>query len=248
MLWPVAAAALVAGLLIGFTGIGGVLVVPALTEAARLPVDRAIAASMFGFLFTGLVAAFVHVLRERPAWRELLPPCIAAALGAVAGALTLDLLPVSAIRLFIAALAFGSGLQGLLGTLRQSDRALEVGAAALAVIGLVVGYGSAVSGTGGPVMLVPVLLLLRAPIARAVALAQAIQIPIAATATVVNVAAGRVDFALGIAIGALLVAGTIAGAWLSGRARGPALTVAVGLTLIATGLWYAYATAMPSRP
>lgn len=83
MLWTVAAASLIAGLMIGLTGIGGVLVVPALTEFAGVPVDRAIAASMFGVLFAGVPAAFVHLRRAQLPARPLAALCIASALGAV---------------------------------------------------------------------------------------------------------------------------------------------------------------------
>ena len=41
-----------AGLAVGATSIGGILLVPALTVAADVPVHAAIAASNFSFLFT----------------------------------------------------------------------------------------------------------------------------------------------------------------------------------------------------
>jgi hypothetical protein len=197
---------------------------------------------MFGFLITGLFAAFVHLRRERLPWRTVLLPCLAAGAGALAGALTLDWLPAAAVRLFISALALASGLHGLLGSHRHAGAALPLGGVGLTALGLVVGYGSAVSGTGGPVMLIPILLALRIPVARAIALALAIQMPIAATATAVNVAQGRIDFALGLAVAGLLLAGTALGAWVGGRIPASGLTAAVALALVATGLWYGYAT------
>ncbi len=112
----------------------------------------------------------------------------------------------------------------------------------LAALRLAVGYGSAISGTGGPVMLIPRLIAGRTPAAVAIALAQAISVPIALAATAVNAALGRLDLALGAAIGVFLVAGTVAGAWLAGRLHARHLTAAVALALIATGLWYGYAT------
>lgn len=240
MLWIVAVAALVAGLLIGLTGIGGVLVVPALTEAGGVPLERAVAASMFGFLATGLVGGLVHLRRSPISSRELLSLCLPAAAGALGGAAMLDALPAAAIRLFIAALALASGVQALAAghvRVRSPPRA-----AVLAGIGLAVGWGSAISGTGGPVMLIPLLLLLGTPIMLSVAFAQAIQVPIAVAATIVNAVAGRLDWRLGLAIGVLLVCGTAAGAWLAGRLAGRPFRLAVALALIVFGLWYGYAT------
>jgi len=240
MLWIVAVAALVAGLLIGLTGIGGVLVVPALTDAGGVPLERAVAASMFGFLATGLVGGLVHLRRTPLRSRELLSLCLPAALGALAGAAMLDILPAFAIRLFIAALALVSGVQAL-ATVHARGTAPR-SAAVLASVGFAVGWGSAVSGTGGPVMLIPLLLVLRTPIVPTIAFAQAIQIPIAVAATIVNAAAGRLDWRLGLAVGTLLVCGTITGAWLAGRLAARPLTLSVALALIAFGLWYGYAT------
>ena len=240
MLWIVAVAALVAGLLIGLTGIGGVLVVPALTDAGGVPLERAIAASMFGFLATGLVGASVHLRRTPLRSRELLSLCVPAAAGALGGAAMLDVLPAAAIRLFIAALALVSGVQAL--ATRRVRGTAPPSAAMLTWVGLTVGWGSAVSGTGGPVMLIPLLLVLRTPIVPTIALAQAIQIPIAVAATIVNAAAGRLDLRLGLAVGVLLVCGAVTGAWLAGRLASRLLTLSVALALIAFGLWYVYAT------
>ncbi len=49
-------AVVLAGWLIGATGIGGVLVVPALTRLGDLAVSQAIAASALGFAFPGAAA------------------------------------------------------------------------------------------------------------------------------------------------------------------------------------------------
>jgi uncharacterized membrane protein YfcA len=203
----VALAALVAGVLIGITGIGGVLLVPALTEAARVPLD------------------------------------LSAAVGALAGAAALDALPAAAVRMFIAILAIVSGIQALAGS-RAAEQALPE-TTALAFLGLVVGAGSAISGTGGPVMLIPILLLVGVPLVIAITLALAVQVPIALAATVVNALAGRMDWLLGVALGVPLIAGAVTGAWLSRRLPARALSVAVAGALIAMGLWYGYVTIAP---
>lgn len=226
--------------MIGVTGIGGVLVVPALTEFAGVPLDRAIAASMFGFLFAGLPAAFVHLRRARLPAQPVLALGIASMAGAVLGAVTLDWLAARAVRLFVALLALASGVHALSSKHPPGNDMPSRGV--LVLLGLAVGYGSAISGTGGPVMLIPLLLALRTPVSQAIALGLAAQMPITLSATVVNAAAGRIDVPLGATLGVLLIAGTFSGAWLSGRLSRRALTVAVALGLIGVGLWYGYAT------
>ncbi len=238
-MFAVAAVALLAGLLGGLTGIGGVIVVPALTEFGALPVDRAIGTAMFAFVLAGPIAARLALRRLALPWPPVLALCAAAAAGALLGAFTLHALPGWAVRLFVAGAAIASGLHTLVGAGRRVPRSDLPGSAVLAALGLVVGWGSAVSGTGGPVMLIPLLLVLRVPAAVAVALGLAAHLPIVGAATLVNAAAGRIDFALGAMLGALLAAGTLGGLWLSARLSARQLTTGVAVALVAVGAWYA---------
>jgi uncharacterized membrane protein YfcA len=238
LLWTVAAAILLAGLMGGLTGIGGVLVVPALTALAGVPVDRAVASSMLAFLVAGVPVAIIHLRNSPPRLRSLALTSVAAAIGAFAGAWTLDFLPPVAIRAFIALLAIASGLHALFRPDNVHKR--EIPDAVLAGLGLVVGYISAITGTGGPVTMIPALLWLGAAVRPAIAISVAAQLPITATASVTNFAAGRLDFSLALMVMAVLLTGTVIGAKLSMRLSSRALTVSVALVLIATGVWYGF--------
>jgi uncharacterized membrane protein YfcA len=240
LIWVVGATALFAGLLVGLTGIGGVLLVPVLTGAAGLPLERAVAACMLGFLFSGLYAAFIHLRRARLPLRPVAALCLAAACGAALGAATLDWLPALGVRLFVAALALASGLHALAS--RHASGGRIPGAVLLGFLGLLVGYGSAISGTGGPVMLIPILLALGTPVPAAIALGVAAGMPITAAATAVYAVEGRIDVMLALTLAALLVTGTWAGARLAARLSGRALTVTVAWTLVGVGLWFGYAS------
>jgi uncharacterized membrane protein YfcA len=238
----VAAITLLAGFLGGLTGIGGVIVVPALTEFGGVAIDVAIATTMFAFLFSGPVAAYVTLRRVKLRLAPVAALCVAAALGALLGTVTLDWLPGWLVRLFVAAAAASSGLHSLVNPDRSSVGMRVPGNASLAALGLLVGWGSAVSGTGGPVMLIPILMTLRVPTATAVGLGLAAHLPIVGAATAVNFAAGRIDSLLGVQLGGLLLAGTIAGMWLFARLSGRHLTMSVAVALIGVGAWYAYVT------
>jgi uncharacterized membrane protein YfcA len=215
-----------------------VLLVPVLTGVAGMQLDRAIAASLLGFVVAGVYAAFVHLRRARLEPHPVALLCVAAAAGALAGAATLDWLPDRAVRLFIALLCLASGLHALIFNSMPSKAVPSM--PALGALGAAVGYASAISGTGGPVTLIPLLLALRTPAAAAIALGLAAQLPISISATVVYAMKGRIDLPLGATLGALLVAGTYAGARLSQRLSGRGLTAAVALVLVAVGLGYGY--------
>lgn len=236
MIAVVAAAALAAGLLVGLTGIGGVILVPVLTGIAGVPLERAIAACMLAFFFSSVYAAFIHLRRARLAWSRVVALCSAAAAGAALGAATLDFLPGVGVRLFIAVLALASGLHALAASHTPTGRA--PGPLPLAGLGLAVGYGSAISGTGGPVMLIPILLLLRAPVNAAIALGVVSGLPITIAASAVYAAQGRIDYVLALTLTVFLLAGVAAGAKLLHRLSSRALTVAVAWTLVGVGLWF----------
>lgn len=238
----VVALVLAGGLLIGAVGIGGVLVVPALTDAAGVPLDRAIAASMAGFLLTGLVAVTLRHKSPAGSVSGLWTLNLAALVGAVIGAAALDLIPGAAIRSFIAVVAIASGIHALAPQRATAERQRALPRFALASIGIAVGCGSALSGTGGPVMLLPILMLLGVPVRSGIAMAQVVQLPIALSATGINAMHGRVDLALAPVVGGLLVVGSLAGWRLAQHVETGTLKRIVAAGLVALGLWYAYAT------
>ena len=148
----------------GATSLGGVLVAPALNGLRGEPFPGAIAASSFAFLLTGLMALAQSEESILERVRADAPLHTGALLGAAAGAALTAWTPETWIRLWIGAIALASGVHNLwlLHRLQQgaspkaSDRWPSRGA--LAAMGLVVGLGSALSGTGGPLLLLPLLL------------------------------------------------------------------------------------------
>lgn len=240
----IAAAALVllAGLAIGATSIGGVLVVPALTLVAGMPLPQAIAATSLGFLIVG-----GWTLRLLWAQRQALPPglpvlLVAALAGAVLGAWLVPQVPAAWVRGWVGALALGSGVYGWVTAGRNADgRGRWPGAGTNAGLGLLVGAGSALSGTGGPVLLMPLLLLAGLPAAPSVRAALAVQVPIALASTATHGALGTLagpPLAVGVALGLLLTVGAGTGAALARRASPGGLRRGTAVVLVLTGTWF----------
>ena len=76
-------------------------------------------------------------------------------------------------------------------------------------IGAVVGFGSALTGTGGPVLLVPILVFMRAPSLTAIGVSQVVQIPVVIFSTFGYVLFGQVDFFLGTRLGIIAAGGVV---------------------------------------
>lgn len=232
-----------AGLAVGATSIGGILVVPTLTVAADVPVHAAIAASNFSFLFTGAAAIALQRAASRSAQPPLIGLYMAALAGAALGALTLQWLPSSMIRAVVAVLAVLSGGMALVqakhGDASATARGWMRGPVMLA-LGAAVGCGSAWSGTGGPMLLLPVLIFARVPTTLAIAMAQGIQLPIAGAASAVNLLSGQLDLRIGLMLGALLMLGWVAGFAIARRVPAAALRRLLAFALIAVGLAYGW--------
>ena len=219
---------------------------PALATVLHVDLARAVAATSGAFLATGLVTLLDlgRAADARRAVRDDAPLHLAALLGAAVGAFAVHAVAPGAVRLWIAALAFLSGVHALVGVLARRDRlpaAWPASPVVLGGIGLAVGFGSGLSGTGGPILLLPVLLLMRQELARSVAAALVLQVPIALAATSVHAALGRLDIPLAVAIAAGLSLGVWLGRRIARRADLRKLRIATGCVLIATGLGYGLA-------
>ena len=210
---------LIAGGLIGCVGVGGVILVPALVYLAGVPIKVAIAAAMFAFLLSGAVGTFVFARKKSIRWNMALPLWLAAMPSALAGALTVSISPARLLEFTIALLTAGSGIHALRRPPAPSEAGeageASIGTGKLALAGGVTGYLSALTGTGGPLVLIPILMWLQLPVLTAIGLAQAIQLPIAVLATAGNIYAGTLDVVLGLVIGLGIVFGTWGGAWLA---------------------------------
>lgn len=232
-------AVVLAGWLIGATGVGGVLVVPALTRLGDVAVPQAIAASALGFAFPG--AAALWLLRRDPDKAEGSGALVLGALpGALAGAGLVHLLEPRALLLLVAALVIFAGLRGLSHERTPASPKPQPHPAAMAGLGALVGLGSALTGTGGPVLLIPLLMLWRRPLVHIVAAAQAIQLPVAATSTAVHWFSGALDLRLGGLIGLVLLAGSLAGQRAARRMDVQRLQRLLAGLLLTVGAWFAW--------
>ena len=156
--------------------------------------------------------------------------------GAFIGAAAANAVPAFALELLIALLIIASALNSLRGKgpLGLAPRILSK--SSLLVIGVVTGIGSSMSGTGGPLVLMPILLWLHVPVLAAVGLSQVIQLPISAFATAGNIFYGNIDFAVAAALSVLLMIGVWFGARIAHRVSGIALKRFVSLMLLGVGV------------
>ena len=202
---------LAAGLLVGAVGIGGVILVPALVYFGGVPIHAAVAGAMMSYILTGLVGTFLYARARSIRWDMVGSLWAGAMPAALAGAFAASVASAALLEILIGLLTASSGLHAL-ASRPEEDGALParlISNGALALIGSLTGFASAMSGTGGPLVLVPILMWMELPVLTAVGLSQVIQLPIAVLATAGNFSYGALDLTLG----GLLAVGVAIGAW-----------------------------------
>jgi uncharacterized protein len=232
---PLAVAGVIIGVLIGSTGVGGVLLVPFLIYALGFPVQGAVAVALWSYLWSGLLAIALYWRRGSIPWRAAAWLCGAAVPGAFLGARALGIVPGALVQGLIAAVLLLGGLYTLRPPRAPRDEHL-LGRGTLVALGLITGFASALLGAGGAFLLVPLLVALGEPVLLAVGLGQAIQVPISAVASAANVAAGRVDWAAGWILAGALAAGIALGTPLAHGLSQRALRSLVAVAMIVAGL------------
>lgn len=233
---PFAVLGLLVGVFIGCVGIGGVLLVPGLVYLVGMDVQVAIATCMLSYLFSGAVGGMEYARRGSIQWSMALWLCLGAMPGAYLGAAAVSVMSPRWLEVIIAVLVSFSGVYALVRATPAEAGGSQPGAAGLGIVGIVTGFGSALSGTGGPLVLIPILVWMKLPLLTAVGLSQVIQVPIAALATVGNYQHGEIDVGASLAIAVLLVVGVLAGARLAHRLPGGLLKRIVACVLIAVGV------------
>src|SRR5690625_3602010 len=209
----VLAAGLATGTLIGAVGVGGVLLAPLLVLLAGYEPHAAVAIASWSFLFTGIAGTYSYARRGSVDWRAVAWLVAAIIPAALAGAWVNTLFSASAVTLILAVLALGSGLRELLSRPAGANGggAMPSGPMLL-LLGTLVGFGSALTGTGGPVLLVPLLLLFSMPPLAAVGVAQVVQLPVATFASLGYLLFGDLDLTVGTVLGVIQAVGVVMGA------------------------------------
>lgn len=201
-----------AGILVGAVGIGGVLLVPSLVYLGGIPLHVAIPACLLSYVVTGTVGAIIFARHGTINWNLAKSVCLGAIPGAYVGAYLLPFFSANIIEVAIALLLLYSGIDTFFKkTAKSNEKELDAGIY-LFLIGFFVALGSSLTGTGGPLLLIPILIWQGIPVLTAIGLSQAIQVPISLMATVGNFMHGTIDIKLALMLAFFLGLGAIVGA------------------------------------
>ncbi len=238
--------ALISGVCITTIGPGGIFVTIALF--VLLPIDPAVVAGTASAMFiaAGIVGSLGYLrsgqLRNQAAGKAAAALSLASMAGAFAGAEINKLLDASAFAVILGIFVL---LAGLLIPYRQyngicSDKHLDLGnlrgLSWMIATGIAVGLPGGLVGVGGPVLAVPLLVVIGVPILMAVALSQVQSVFISGMATFGYSLQGAVNWSLALFLAVPLIVGTAGGWYLAQRIRANRLTIVLSLVLAVLGI------------
>lgn len=213
MILPLLGSALLVGMLIGAVGIGGILLIPAFMIFSNLTIHQAAATALFTYLFTGLLGAWLFARKGTIAWRTSVPACVGALLFGVAGALIGGRIPPGVLVWIVASILCTAGAYILLlsrqaaaGTARDG-----IGSMPLFGIGAVSGFGAGISGAGGPLFSVPIMLAMQVDPLVAVGSGQVVQIAASVSGSLGNLGHETIQYGLAAPVTAAELLGVMAG-------------------------------------
>ena len=209
------ASCVVVGVFVGAVGIGGVLLIPALMNFSHLPVHEAAATALFSFLFTGLLGSWLFSRRGTIEWRVSLPVCAGALLFGFIGAALGGRTPATLLIWIIATVLLGAGVYILLPG-ASATSASQIGKKkspkkVLFGIGAAAGFGAGISGAGGPVFSVPLMLAMQFDPLVAVGTGQVVQIASSLSGSLGNLGYGTIQYGLAVPVTIAELTGVVAG-------------------------------------
>lgn len=223
------------GLMIGCIGIGGVILVPALVFLAGIPIRIGIPAAMIAYILSGLVATAVFARNRSIRWEMATWLCVGATPTAFAGAWAVSVVNPRLLEICLGLLTLLSGVNSLWAQNMPERSEAAVSNKGLLAVGAVTGFLSSISGTGGPLVLVPIVISMSVPVLVAVGLSQVIQLPVAIAATIGNILYGELDLVLAGVLAASLTVGSWYGARLAHVVPRVTLRRIVSIVLVVVG-------------
>ena len=227
------------GALIGAVGIGGVLLIPALVAFAALPLQTAMATALFTFAFTGIVGTAMFQRRGSIDWSVTRPVLFGATIFAFFGAWVNSVARPAVLALVLAGVIVFAGVYTLC-TARwmrkpvfyENPRAQRI---TLVAIGAAAGFGSGLTGVGGPALSVPLLVLCGFPALVSIGASQVIQIAAAMSGTLGNLQYGSIDFGIAATVTLLELAGVLVGVRMAHAVDPAVLRIFVAVLCLVVG-------------
>lgn len=228
------------GVIIGASGVGGVLLIPALAFLGPASIHEAMASALFSFFFTGVIATWAFQRHGSICWKTAVPVCAGSLLTSYAGAYVNAYTDAFTLNLVLSGIIIITSAYALR-PLKTFNLAESLGAGGklrlLVGLGLGVGFLCGLTGIGGGLVSIPIMLVLGFNPLASIATGQVLQLVVAISGSVSNISNGFVRFELIWWVTLLEVAGVFAGVRLAHAIPVNHLKLSVSLLCLALGIF-----------
>jgi uncharacterized membrane protein YfcA len=197
------------------------------------------ATALFTFIFTGAAGTWLFARRGSIDWKVAVPVCLGAAPFGFLGAWANSRFDGTALSLLLSSVIAFAGIYTLFGhnPARQAPFAQRPGIrqALLAGIGAVAGFGSGLTGVGGPALSVPIMVLFGFSPLVAIGASQVLQILASVSGTVGNLQYGSIDLRLAGVVTVFEILGVIVGVGIAHAVNPRSLRRFVGVLCVVAG-------------
>lgn len=204
------------GVLVGAAGVGGFFMPPALMLLTDMDIHQSMTLSLFTFIFTGIAGALFFHKKGSMDWTLVRPVCLGAAATGYAGAWIGHRLDTASLSTVLAAVILVVGIHTSAAGGGRAVLAMPEGARQrrliLAAIGAVTGFFSGLTGIGGPVLSVPLMVVCGYSVLTAVGVGQVLQTVGALSGSLANLHYASIDYGLAAFIDVFEIAGVLVGA------------------------------------
>ncbi|WP_408955043.1 sulfite exporter TauE/SafE family protein [Natroniella sp. ANB-PHB2] len=233
------------GLSIGMIGIGGVFLTPTLILLLELPISTAMGTSLATFIGTGLLGSYIYHQEGNIDWPAALLLGSTSIVGAIIGsqinlAISEEILQLI-LAIFLALVGFSIFLRKKLPILNSNyspQLTTKLNKITFSLLGVSVGIISGLLGVGGPVLLVPILILLGWPMLTAVGVSQVVSIFAAVSGTINYLLTGNVRIRLATLILTGELIGVLSGGYLAHRLNNKHLKLILSCSLIGLSIYF----------
>lgn len=227
------------GFLVGCTGMGGIILIPALVFLLGMSSHLAMGTALFSFFFSTILSSYLYIRLGHMNWKDTIPLCIGGLPFAYFGAVAKAHMAAPYLNLSLALLILLAGslvFRPVRG--RQYDFMTQGSPwrnRALMLVGAGVSFIAGMTGAGGPVLSTPIMIALGIAPITAIAAGQVYSIVVAFSGSLGNFQYGAIDLVVGLWIIVVQMLGILLGVYMANRMNTEKLRITVAWVCIGTG-------------
>lgn len=230
---------LVVGFLVGCTGMGGIILIPALVFFLGMSSHLAMGTALFSFAFLTAICSWLYYRLGHMDFKLAIPISVAALPLSYAGAVVKAYIPGSWLNLLLALLILLAGALVFRPAQGRSYSFMALNSPwrlpTILGVGGGVAFIAGMTGAGGPVLSTPLLIVLGFPPIATIAAGQMYSVAVSLTGSIGNFQYGAIDWEVGITTSLLQTVGMFAGVYYANRANTQMLRKMVAWVCLSMG-------------